>query len=170
MSDVVKNFLDTGILIEDGTAPTKLFVAARCELGDLSVANLNADGRETAAYESRGVLKSLRKTNRRYPTISFGHLFTEFGESVLGTLAELVIGDGVHAARKSTTEALGDVITFDVTITVEGTDFGDSADHVLIAEDVEFDFEWAEGDPSTTAFTGVVYGDMSGDWSILAPT
>lgn len=168
-SDVVKNQNDTSMLVEDGTAVTPLAYTGRCEQGDITVGNLSAQNQETAAYESRGQLKSLRKTTRKYPTISFGELFTEFVEAATGTLPELIIGDGPYAARISTTEAKGDTMTFDITITIEGTDFGDAADHVLTAEDIEIDFEWAEGDPDAMSYTGTIYGAMSGDWSILSP-
>jgi len=52
-------------------------------------------------------------------------------------------------------------MTYKLVFTVEGTNFGDSADHVLTLNDVRVTVSVAEGDPDTYNISGTVYGAIT---------
>lgn len=168
LSNVVKNQFDSGtIVIEDGTG-TPLSVTVRFDQADFSISGLKQVNRGTTAYQSRATVHSIRHTAREFPTGSFSAMVSEFSESGTGTVLDMIHGTGGHSARVSTTASSGDVITFDITFTMEGTDFGDSADHTFTLEDCEIAYDFAEGDPNTLSFSFTCYGAVTGDIAIAA--
>lgn len=166
LSTVLKNFTDGSITIKDGTG-TPLSLTVNFDQGDFSITGLKAKLRETVAYEARGRFKSLRHTTRTYPTFSFTAHAAEFSEDGTGTLADAILRQGtVWTAAVSTRGASAEVYTLDVTLTVEGTSHGDSADGTFTLEDCELSVDFAEGDPNTFSVSGTVYGALTGDIAI----
>ena len=72
LSTVTKHFTDGSITLKDGTG-TPLTLTVALSVGDLTISGLETDtlGRAVNAYETRGVLRSLRRGARVYPTVSF---------------------------------------------------------------------------------------------------
>ena len=165
MADIPKNFTDATIKLIDGTTPTALEKTAAFTAGDFSTDGLVADGREVTAYTSKGVLIGLRLTNPVFWTFSFTATLSEFTKSTGGNLQDFVLKNGPHASGGgspvvSTSTDIGDVTTFTVEITLEGTDVGDSSDHVMTATRAHVTVGWSEGDPDTLTISGTVYGGL----------
>ena len=89
-SDVVKNFTDGTWTVLDGTTPTPLSLIIDFANGDFAWTGTKFKLRETAAYESRGKIKSARHTTRVYPTFTFTFMFTEWTETTVGVLWDMI--------------------------------------------------------------------------------
>ena len=173
-SSMVKNLNDGVISFADGTG-TPLAFTVIAGAGDFSYSAIKTRLSATTVYQSRGVLCSVRHTEREFPTISFSGLFINFDgntkTATTGSMHEVVMKDGAtFGAAVSTLGTNADVYTLDVTLTIEGTDFGDSGDHTVTFHDVELTIEGSEGDPDTWACNGVVYGEIDGDIETTNPT
>lgn len=169
LSTFVKHFEDLTLAIADGTATTPLSATANLDNGDLSLSGLTPDLREVVAYERKGSLQTLRLGKRVYPTGTFTCQFAEFSESSVGTVLDMIFGTAAtpFAARVSTLGANAQVTAFDLTLTVEGTDYGDSADSTLTLNDVVFtSVDWSMGEPASLSLAFTVYGAVSGDLAI----
>ena len=161
-SAVIKHFTDGTITLKDGTG-TPVSLVVPFSVGDLSISGMETDtlGRTVNAYETRGVLHSLRRGARVYPTVSFSAQLTDVTDATDKTLLDMILKRNSYSANVSTTAATGDVYTLDVVFTVEGTDLGDSADHVITLEDVHFTADVAEGEPNTISLSGTIYGTVT---------
>lgn len=163
ISTVVKNFRDGTITIADGTTPTPLSLTVQFETGDFSIDGLNEGNVDVTAYLDRGEFNNLRKTNRTFPTFQFSSHFTDLADAGYATLYALVSKTGFFSAALSTSPggATADVMTYKVTFTIEGTNFGDSADHVLVLNDCRLSVAISEGDPDSYSISGTVYGAIT---------
>lgn len=160
ISSVVKNFRDGTILLEDGTG-TPIAVTVQYEAGDFSISGLSESNTEVTTYLDRGELGSVRKTTRSFPSVSFSAHFTDLSDATNKTLFDAVNKTGAFASAVSTLGTSSDVYTLKATWTCEGTNFGDSADHVLICNSVHFTIDLAEGDPTSFTLNGTVYGAIT---------
>lgn len=167
ISNVVKNFRDGTILLQDGTG-TPLDVTIQYENGDFNLSGLTGVGGTTAydhtVYLDRGELNigGIRKTNRTFPTFSFTAQFTDLSDATNETLPDFILKTGSFASAVSTLGANADVYAVDITWTIEGTNFGDATDHVVSLSDcVITGLSIAEGDPNTFSIDGVVYGTIA---------
>ena len=157
---VTKNLNDGSITLKDGTG-TPISVTATFDAGTFTVSGLKRILQETVAYETRGVLNSLRYTSRVYPTGSFTLHLTDFTGAGSGDVVDAIMKAGDFASAVSTRS--GEVYTLDITFTVEGTDHSDGADHDFTLEDCECSIDVAEGDPSTITVNFTCYGAVTGD-------
>jgi hypothetical protein len=170
-SEVIKTQFDCGTIeIIDGTPTTPLTVTVALDRGDFSLSGVMEGLKNVAAYQTRGELKSLRKTDRAFPTGSFSAMVAEFSDDTAGTVADMLLGNGEFAARTRTTRVPGDAMTLDVKLTVEGTDYGDDADQVITLQDCVLTMDFTEGDPDTLTFNFTCYGDIAGDVAQAADT
>jgi hypothetical protein len=160
VSSVVKNFRDGTILIEDGTG-TPLAVTVQFEAGDFSISGLNQGNIEATTYLDRGDLGSVRKTSRTFPTFSFSAHMTDLSDATDKLLYDAVNKTGAFASAVSTGGTASDVYMLKVTFTVEGTNFGDSADHVMILNNCHLSLDLSEGDPNSFSISGTVYGAIT---------
>lgn len=160
VSSVVKNFRDGTILIEDGTG-TPLAVTVQYEAGDFSITGLNQGNVEATTYLDRGELGSVRKTSRTFPTFSFSAHMTDLSDNTDKLLYDAVNKTGAFASAVSTGGTASDVYMLKVTLTIEGTNFGDSADHVMILNNCHLSIDFAEGDPNSFTLNGTVYGAIT---------
>lgn len=160
LSAVVKNFRNGTIRVYDATG-TPLDVTVEYEAGNFSISGLKKKLNETVTYLDRGELGSVRHTNRTFPTFSFTAHMTEFSDATNETLMDLILRTGSFAAAVSTLGANADVYTLNLSLTVEGTDFGDASDHVLTLTNCELSIDFAEGDPNTFTINGTVYGTVT---------
>jgi hypothetical protein len=160
ISSVVKNFRDGIILIEDGTG-TPLAVTVQFEAGDFSLSGLNQGNVEATTYLDRGELGSVRKTSRTFPTFTFSAHMTDLSDATDKLIWDAVNKTGAFASAVSTGGTASDVYMLKVTLTIEGTNFGDSADHVLIMNNCHLAIDFAEGDPNSFTLNGTVYGAIT---------
>lgn len=160
VSSVVKNFRDGTILIEDGTG-TPLAVTVQYEAGDFSITGLNQGNVEATTYLDRGELGSVRKTSRTFPTFSFSAHMTDLSDATDKLLYDAVNKTGAFASAVSTGGTASDVYMLKVTLTIEGTNFGDSTDHVMIMNNCHLAIDFAEGDPNSFTLNGTVYGAIT---------
>jgi len=158
ISAVVKNFRDGSLVVSDATTPTPITLTVQYEAGDFSLTGSNEGNSETTVYLDRGELGTLRKTNRSFPSGSFTAHFTDI-RSAEKTLWALATWSGPFATAVQSI-AGSDVKTYKTLVwTVEGTNFGDAADHVLTLNDVRIDsVDVSEGDPNSYTINFTVYG------------
>lgn len=160
MSQIVKHQFDGSITLKDGTG-TPVTLTVQFSNGDFTVDGLQESDRAPIAYETRGALVSLRKGARSYPTGSFSAMMTAFTDATHKTVYDWVNRRGSYSANVSTTVAKGDLYTSDIVLTVEGTDLGDSADHVFTLEDCHLSMGASEGEPNTFSLSFTVYGAIT---------
>ena len=160
VSSVVKNFRDGTILIEDGTG-TPLAVTVQYEAGDFSITGLNQSNTEATTYLDRGELGSVRKTSRTFPTFSFSAHMTDLSDATDKLLYDAVNKTGAFSAAVSTGGTASDVYMLKVTLTIEGSNFGDSADHVMIMNNCHLSLDFSEGDPNSFSLNGTIYGAIT---------
>ena len=159
-STVIKNFRDGTLVFADNTG-SPLTLPIVYEAGDFSIDNLNEGLVETTAYLDRGEFATLRKTNRVFPSFSFTAHMTDLSDSTDKLLYDLARKTGAFASAVSTLGANADAMTYKLTFTVEGTNFGDSADHTLIMNDCRITISLSEGDPNSFSVAGIVYGTIT---------
>lgn len=160
ISSVVKNFRDGTIVLSDGTG-TPLTVTIQFENGDLSISGTNQGNYEHTKYLDRGELGSIRKTTRMFPTGSFTCQMTDLSDATDRLIWDMVNKTGAFASAVSTLGANADLYTLKIVLTVEGTNFGDSTDHVLNLNDCRCSIDFAEGDPSNFTINFEVLGTIT---------
>lgn len=161
ISSVIKNFRDGTLLFNDGTTPTPLSLTVQYEAGDFSIDGLNEGLVETTAYLDRGVFATLRKTTASFPSFTFSAHLTDVSDATNPTIYDLARKSGVFASAVSTLGANADALTYKLTFTIEGNNFGDSADHTLVLNDCRITVSIAEGDPNSFTVSGIVYGAVT---------
>ena len=159
-STVIKNFRDGTILFADGTTPTPLSVTVTLEGGDFSLTGLNQGNTEATTYLDRGDLGSVRLTNRSFPAISLTCHMADLSDATDKLIFDIVNKTGAFSAALSTITG-SDVYGLKITLTIEGTNFGDSADHVMIMNNCHLAIDFAEGDPNSFTLNGTVYGAIT---------
>lgn len=159
-STVIKNFRDGTLVFADNTG-TPLTLPIVYEAGDFSIDNLNEGLVETTAYLDRGEFATLRKTNRVFPSFSFSAHMTDLSDNTDKLLYDLARKTGAFASAVGTLGANADAMTYKLTFTVEGTNFGDSADHTMILNDCRITLSFSEGDPNSFSVAGIVYGTIT---------
>mgnify|MGYP005830795043 FL=1 len=161
-STIVKNFRDGTIRIQDNTG-TPIAITVAYEEGNFSISGLQQDLTEVAAYMDRGSLSNLRKTNQVFPTFTFSAYMTHFtsgGSGAISILEFIKQQDG-GSSLTSQSASKGDVMTFEVQIKVEGTDFGDTSDHSITLQECVLSVDYSEGDPSSFSVSGTCYGAVT---------
>lgn len=158
ISSVVKNFRDGTITLADNGINT---LTIQYEAGDLSLSGVNQGNYEHTKYLDRGDLGSIRKTNRSFPTGSFSCQMTEFSDASNTNIWDLINKTGAFSTAVSTLGANADLFTLKITLSVEGTNFGDSSDHTLEMDDCRCTIDFSEGDPSSFTINFEVLGTIT---------
>lgn len=170
LSDVIKNFTDGALILTD----TVLSLTIPFDNGDWSLTGLKKKLNETAAYESRGKIRSLRHTTRRYVAISGTAMYTEFTAGVLdGTITDFLTARAgtAFSGRVSTADIPGDVDQMHVNFVTDGTALGDASDGDVTFTGVECDsFDFSEGDPDQFSLSFTGYGAVTGDLDLAEIT
>jgi hypothetical protein len=159
-STVIKNFRDATVLFADGTTPTPLSLTLALEAGDLALSGLNESNTEVTTYLDRGELATVRKTNRSFPTVSMTCSMADLSDATDKLIWDAINKTGAFASAVSTISG-SDAYGLKITLTIEGTNFGDSADHVIIMNGVHCSIDFSEGDPNTFTINGTVYGSIT---------
>lgn len=170
VSGFVKTNTCGAIALADGTSPTPVSLTLAFDRGDLSLSNLAPVLNERVVIEARGKFKNLAYGARQYPTVSFScwvSAFQDSGTAPGNILTFLQRTAGSAYASNDGTLGTGSKIpyTVDVTYTLEGTDWGDSADHTFTLHDVDFSIDsfTEASDGCNVSLTGTVYGEITGD-------
>jgi hypothetical protein len=165
MSTFVKTNTMGSLVITDGTTPTPLTLTVPFEQGDFQISGLSAILREVVKHETRGKFTSASYGSRTYPSGSFSCKVTRLTQaSTNSTIMDFITGKSgtSYAARLST--LAGEVEALNLAFTMEGTDFGDAADHTFNMTKVVFtSVDFAEGEANTLSFTFEVLGAITGD-------
>ena len=159
-STVIKHLYDGSITVEDGTTPTAVSLAIPFTVGDLSLDTLQESGRGVQAYQTRGSLHSVRLAAKEFPTVTFSAQLADLSDATDGTLVDFVLKQASYSSNVSTLSG-SDVYAVKITLTVEGTDLGDAADHTITLDDVHCTMAIAEGEPDTVTISGTVYGAVT---------
>lgn len=142
-----KNFNKGVMRLSDGTG-TPVTLTVPLEQGNYKIGPLKRKLNEAVKYETRGVFRGLGYGKRIYPSLTFSALLGNLigsSASAPGSLLEMLVGLGAYSANVSTLGANRDM-TLDVRLTVEGTDWGDTADETIDAEDCLCTAEFQEGE------------------------
>ena len=174
----VKNFTHGTLVLSDGTAMTALSHTCTMDLGTLQIGDVVPGLRETSDYERKGARTSSAYTTRKYPSFSLTFQMAAFTDTGTGTISDFILGTAASpfAARKSTIAPTGATagkvpFAFDAALTIEGTNYGDSADHSGTLTDVRIEsWSFSEGDPNEVSITGVVLGAITGDFAASVAT
>jgi len=169
VSGFVKTSTSGSITLSDGTA-TPVTLTLAFDRGDLSISGLKEVLNEDVVIERRGRFVNVAHGNRIYPTFTFSCWVSQFNDS--GTAPGNILTwiqrtTGSAYAANVSTFGSGSSIPFacDVQYDLEGTDFGDSADHQIILNDCQLQIdslvEAAEG--MSLSVSGVVRGAVGGD-------
>ena len=162
LSTVLKNMRDGSLTLSDGTG-VPLTLPISFDTGDFSITGLKAKLAETTAYETRGLLRTVRHTTRVYPTGSFTCYMAEFSENTIGTVADAILKNGtIWAAAISTLGADADVYALDLSFQCEGTNYGDGSDHVFGMTKCELAVDFSENDPNSFSISFTCYGELTG--------
>lgn len=154
-----KNNLQGSVQFIDGTG-TPVTLTCSTDRGDLKITNLSRTLNSPVKMTRRGRFGSLNRGERLFPvlTLSFfvGNVVGS-STSAPGTPGEFAMGKGAYSANVSTLGANREY-THDIKLTIEGTNFGDTADETILAEDCVYVGEFSE------AIDGNV---MTGTWEVL---
>lgn len=162
LSNVPKTGVDGTIKLIDGTSVTPLDLTLRFYMGDWNLTGLVPGGRESVVIEGRGKTRGLRKGKVKFPTVSLSAHAAELTETGTGTLLDWVYKTtGTPFASRAKTHSIGDLDTTNIQLTIEGTDHGDGADHVVWLGDVSFEVTHQQGeDGDKFSIQGTVYGNI----------
>lgn len=159
LSTTVKTTGDGSLILSDGTG-TPLTLAVRFSNGDVNVGGLTNSLRDVTTIVARQKTIGLRKGAPVYPTIAFSCYLTDLGEATSGTILNWEGKTSPYASRIKT-HSIGDLDTYNVKLTIEGTDHGDAADQSINCKDVHGTWTFTEEDGGNkAAFSGVIYGDV----------
>lgn len=159
LSTTIKTTGDGSLVLSDGTA-TPLTLAVRFSNGDVNVGGLTNSLRDVTTIVARMKTIGLRKGAPVYPTVAFSCFISDLGEATSGTIFNWEAKTAPYASRVKT-HAIGDLDTYSIKLTIEGTDHGDAADQTIMMKDCHGTFTYTEEDGGNkAAFSGVIYGDV----------
>jgi hypothetical protein len=158
ISSKPKNFRDGTITLSEGSG-SPITLTVQYEAGDFAIDNAMQSQSEVEAYLDRGSFHNVRKTNFAPATFTFTATMTDLSDATDKLLWDAVNKKGAFAAGVSRGDT--DVWLLMVGLTIEGTDFGDAADHTLVLDKCHLTIAFAEGSPNTFTVNGTVYGDIT---------
>lgn len=169
-----KNFSHSTIVLTDGTSGTALSHTADTDQGNMSITGVVPGLRESSDYERKGAWVSSAFTTRKYPELSLSFFLAAWKDTGSGTISDFVLGTTgtPYASRVSTIAPSGATagkvpFACSIAATLEGTDYGDSADHtgtLTKCKITTFDV-LQEGDPNTVNLSAKVLGAITGDFA-----
>lgn len=157
VSTVIKHFTDGTIELADGTG-TPVTLTVPFSQGDFSLSGVQESQKAVNVYQSRGTLHSLRLGEKTFVTGSFSAMLADVSDSSAGNLLDFVRKSNAYSGNASTSSN-GDVYTIKITLTIEGTDLGDSADHTIVLDDCACTADVSEGEPNSISISFTSYAD-----------
>lgn len=158
ISSKPKNMRDGTITLSDGSG-SPITLTVQYEAGDFAIDNVMQSQTEVEVYLDRGSFHNVRKTNFAPATFTFTATMTDLSDATEKCLWDAVNKSGAFAAGVSRGDT--DVWLLQVGLTIEGTDFGDAADHTLVLDKCHLTISFAEGSPNTFTLNGTCYGSIS---------
>lgn len=159
-STIVKHLYDGTLKAQDGTG-VPLFIVVPFSVGDFALSGLSQKQNATVAYEARGVLTSVRKAARTYPSGSFSFQIADYSDAVDETAADFFLKQNAYSAAVSTLGASADVYTCDLVWTIAGIALGDVADHTITLTDCDVTLDMSEGEPNSGSISFTCYGTVT---------
>ena len=161
-STYIKNFTDGNLVLKDGTG-TPISKAITLQNGDVSVSGLKQGTQTIVRYQGRGAHRTSRFGEFEPVTITITAQMASFtGGSSTADPLDALRKAGAFSGAVSTHGANAQVMAYTLEFTVEGSNFGDAADHVLTALKVELEqVDFSEGDPNSFTLNMVCCGGMS---------
>tara|TARA_R100000808_G_scaffold7939_1_gene22749 strand:- start:3524 stop:4015 length:492 start_codon:yes stop_codon:yes gene_type:complete len=122
--------------------------------------NVSFDGGAKASrvvIMDRGTIVGLRKGDDPVPTLTFDVHMRDFTDGSATALVDFLDKTGSASGNTSVGGSAYEQYMIDVTLTIEGTDLGDSADASAKANTCLATWSFAEGDPNTISVSCEVY-------------
>ena len=122
--------------------------------------NVSFDGGAKASrvvIMDRGTIVGLRKGDDPVPTLTFDVHMRDFTDGSALSLINFLDKTGAASGQTSVGGSAYEQYMIDVTLTIEGTDLGDTADASAKANTCLCTWSFAEGDPNTISVTCEVY-------------
>ena len=122
--------------------------------------NVSFDGGAKASrvvIMDRGTIVGLRKGDDPVPTLTFDVHMRDFTDGSALSLINFLDKTGAASGQTSVGGSAYEQYMIDVTLTIEGTDLGDTADHSAKANTCLCTWSFAEGDPDTISVSCEVY-------------
>jgi len=157
VSTVIKHFTDGTIELADGTG-TPVTLTVPFSQGDFSISGIQEGQKAVNVYQSRGVLHTLRKGEKTFITGSFSAMLADVSDASAGALLDFIRKTNAYSANASTLGS-GDVYAIKITLQIEGTDLGDSADHTIVLDDCACSADVSEGEPDSISISWTSYAD-----------
>ncbi len=155
-STIVKTKRDGTILITDLGAVNAYTIAF--EAGDISI---TVPGRTVNLFLDRGVMAdppAIRYGDDQPMTGTFTAQLRDTTDAAVETLLDIINQTGfVGASWVSTGGANAEVLTVDLTWTIEGSALGDPADHTIQCKHCYITGSVADGDPATISVSFTSY-------------
>ena len=157
VSTVIKHFTDGTIELADGTG-TPVTLTVPFSQGDFSISGVQESQKAVNVYQSRGTLHSLRLGEKTFVSGSFSAMLADVSDASAGNLLDFIQKANAYSGNTSTSSN-GDVYTIKITLTIEGTDLGDSADHTIVLDDCACTADVSEGEPDSISISFTSYAD-----------
>lgn len=157
VSTVIKHLTDGTIELADGTA-TPVTLTVPFSQGDFSISGVQEGQKAVNVYQSRGTLHSLRKGEKTFVTGSFSAMLADVSDASAGNLLDFIRKTNAYSGNASTLSG-GDCYAIKVTLQIEGTDLGDSADHTIVLDDCICTADVSEGEPDSISISFTSYAD-----------
>jgi hypothetical protein len=157
-STVIKHFTDGSITLTDGTAVTPITLVIPFTQGDLSITGLQQNQNDVVAYQTRGVLHSVRHAAANFPTGSLSFMVADYSDGTDQTAIDFLLKQASYSANVTTLTNSTEVYALDILLTVEGTDHGDSADATISLSQCACTLDITEGEPNTVSVNFTMYG------------
>jgi hypothetical protein len=151
-SVAVKVKRDGELTLTDGAAATYTVSYAN--------GNVSFDGGSKASrvvIMNRGTIVGLRKGDDPIPTLTFDVHMRDFTDGTALALVNFLDKTGAASGQTSVGGSAYEQYMIDITLTIEGTDLGDTADHTAKANTCLATWSFAEGDPDTISVSCEVY-------------
>lgn len=160
-SSYIKN--NTMGLVRLGSASNAVTLDLAYDKGDVTISNLGPKLNEHVKIERRGKFVSNAFGARVYPQVSLSMFVGNLAGSSAtapGTPLEMLTALGAYSANVSAA-GTGRPVTVNVRLTIEGTNFGDTADETVTLNNVYCTMAFNEAvDGYTLAITGEVLGSV----------
>lgn len=160
-SDYVKTNTMGTLSAVNGSGDT---LTSEYDKGDLSIEGLRPRQNALKTIQARGRHISEAYGEREYATVQFtAFVPNAAGDTISkpGTLLEILMGLGVYASATSTT-GVNRPHAVDLTLTIEGSAYGDTADETITMENVHCTASLAESaDGNTVTISGTVLGKIT---------
>jgi hypothetical protein len=161
-STVPKAKKDGQIVFNDATTPTAITLEVAYEEGNFT---FDKPVRDEVVVRDRGVITTVRQGDEQPITGSFNFYMREFTDTAnAGSIQDFINRTGNYASNVSTGSGGAVYVehhAVDMVYTVEGTDFGDDADHVATFSKCVCVLSFAEGDPNAFTLNFTCYGGVS---------